>query len=85
MVLKVVNAKTTPLTAKVDLRGTIQGKTVALSGKGKAIVLSSVKPTDENSFAEPLKIVPVESDISVSAPTFDYTFAPNSFTILRIK
>jgi alpha-L-arabinofuranosidase len=84
VVLKVVNANPFPMSARVDLRGAADAKPPALSGKGKAIVLSSEKLTDENSFAAPLKIAPVESDIDVSAPLFDHTFAPNSLTILRI-
>lgn len=53
--------------------------------KGTVITLSSDIPTDENSYENPNKIVPVTSEYSGFGKDFQYTFAPNSFTIMRIK
>ncbi len=40
---------------------------------------------DMNSLDEPLKVKPVESTIAVHGKKFQQQFAPNSFTVLRVK
>lgn len=40
---------------------------------------------DANSLDEPLKVKPVESTIAVHGKTFQQQFAPQSFTVLRVK
>ncbi|GHT50877.1 hypothetical protein AGMMS49982_07040 [Bacteroidia bacterium] len=80
LILKVVNATNSPRVSTIDLKGFKE-----VSRDGRAITLSANAPTDENSFAEPKKIFPVEEDYHRFGTTFKYTFKPNSFTILRIK
>ncbi len=48
-------------------------------------VLTSKTPEDENSFEEPTKVVPQETTFEGVSTAFDYTFPPNSVTIMRIK
>ena len=80
VVIKVVNAegKTYPLGIKLE-----GAKWVA--GTGKVITLSATDDTEENSFAEPLKISPKESELQDAGDDFVYEFQPYSYTILRIK
>ena len=53
--------------------------------RGKALVLTSAGPLDENSFAAPTKIAPREEQVSVSAPSFTRTFPAHSVTVLRLR
>lgn len=78
-IIKVVNATSEPFTTRINLN------CAAVEKEGKIITLSSDELTDENSFAEPTKIVPVESSYGNFSKDFDYTFIPHSFTIMRIK
>jgi alpha-L-arabinofuranosidase len=80
LILKVVNAKNSPWVSAIDLKGLKE-----ISREGKVITLSANAPTDENSFAEPQKIFPTEETYQQFGTSFEYTFKPNSFTILRIK
>jgi alpha-L-arabinofuranosidase len=79
LILKVVNADETPFVASINLNGAKD-----ISRDGKVITLSG-NPTDENSFADPLKISPKEEDYHRFGTSFKYTFKPSSFTILRVK
>jgi alpha-L-arabinofuranosidase len=79
-ILKVVNASGQPLETTIDLRGAKGG-----SVRGKALVLTSTGPLDENSFGEPTKIAPREEKVSVSGPSFTRTFPAQSVTVLRLK
>ena len=80
VVIKVVNAegKTYPLGIRLE-----GAKRVA--GTGKVITLSATDDAEENSFAEPLKISPQESELQDAGDDFVYEFQPYSYTILRIK
>jgi alpha-L-arabinofuranosidase len=80
IIVKVVNAKETPFKSKVNLNG-IKG----VVPDGRIITLAADNITAENSFANPLKIVPKETPYHQFGTSFEYTFKPNSFTILRIK
>ena len=77
-VIKVVNGKNAPFTAQFKLN------CKDAASKGQVITLSSASLADENSFDEPTKISPVNSDYDKFGKEFKYTFQPNSFTILRI-
>lgn len=79
IVVKLVNGEDTPWKTTVDLKNA--GK---IKPQGVQIVLSDPSSGSENSFAEPLKIVPRESALNQIGSTFEYTCAPNSFVILRI-
>jgi alpha-L-arabinofuranosidase len=80
VIVKVVNANAEPLETTIDLRGV--GK---LAGEGTATVLTSDRPTDENSLAEPLKISPKMETINYSGTSLTRAFPGNSFTVLRLK
>src|SRR5262249_55770406 len=62
----------------------------AFSNNGQemeVITLTDTKHTGEpdptNSFAEPNRVVPVESKFTATAPKFEYRFTPLSLTVLR--
>ena len=79
MVIKVVNAKSEKLTANLHLNAN------GIESTGKVITLKAASLSDENSLSTPKKISPKESTFSGFANEFEYTFEPNSFTILRVK
>ena len=55
-----------------------------LAQTGTLTTMASANPTDENSFDEPRKIVPVTTTVSGLGPTFTRTLPPYSLTILRV-
>jgi len=78
IVLKVVNAANSPKEVRVNLTGA-----GAIKRIGKAYILTSADLKSENSFETPMKVSPLERQLT-AAREFNYTFAPNSFTVLRI-
>jgi alpha-L-arabinofuranosidase len=80
IILKLVNAGSQSQPATIRLSGA--GR---LSHTGKAIVLSSENPADENSFAEPTKVSPRVETIQNVGATFTHTLPGNSVTILRLQ
>ena len=80
LILKVVNTTGDLHASNVVLNGV---RTVAPTGT--AIVLTSPRPTDENSFEEPRKVIPTTNVITGLNTSFPYTFPPYSVTVLRIK
>ena len=80
IILKVVNVAENAQAAEISLNGA--GK---LGATAKAIVLTSESSTDENTLAEPNKVVPVTKTVEVSGPTLRQSFPGNSVTVLRIK
>jgi len=78
IILKVVNSAphATTATLKIEGRRPIQGTATVLAGE---------KLTDENTLAEPKKLIPVKNPIKGVGPSFDYTFKPYSLTVLRLK
>ncbi len=78
VVIKVVNGEDTPWNTSVQLQ-----HVQSLGTDGKIICLSHADKLAENSFGEPNKIIPQETDFKVKS-TFDYSFEPHSLTILRI-
>ena len=79
VILKAVNVTGRMLEAAIELQGIDK-----IGSLGKAIILTAEKNTDENSFENPKKVHPVESSLSLSGSTFNYTFKPYSLTVLRI-
>ena len=79
-VVKFVNATEKPFTARIELAGA-----ESVGRTGKAIVLTSGDPSDENSLDNPEKVVPEERVYKGFSDRFTYTFDPWSFTVLRIK
>ena len=53
--------------------------------QGTATVLAGEKLTDENTLAEPRKVVPVNNSLKGVGASFDYTFKPYSLTVLRLR
>ncbi|HSW02855.1 MAG TPA: alpha-L-arabinofuranosidase C-terminal domain-containing protein [Sedimentisphaerales bacterium] len=78
IILKVVNSAPQATTAKLKIEGRrpIQGTATVLAGE---------KLTDENTLAEPKKVVPVKNSLKGVGPSFDYTFKPYSLTVLRLR
>ena len=63
--------------------GSVSG--VPVDPWAKAVVLTSGSPQDTNTLAEPAKVVPVSRVIAGVRPTFDFTLAPWSFTVLELQ
>ncbi|MBF8295333.1 MAG: Extracellular exo-alpha-L-arabinofuranosidase precursor [Bacteroidetes bacterium] len=80
IIVKVVNVSK----QAIDTRITIDG-VASVEPNGEASVLMSADPRDENTIAEPLKIVPRTTPMEGIAKEFQHTFAPNSVTIMRLK
>jgi hypothetical protein len=79
IILKVVNAAFETLRTQIELKdaGT-------LSGSGKAIVLTSKSPLDENTLDELTKVSPITENLKFSGTTLTRSFPGNSFTIIRL-
>jgi alpha-N-arabinofuranosidase len=77
--VKVVNTVGTPQSVRIELAGVKQ-----VAPAGTKVVLSAATPDDTNSITEPTHVVPVESKANGFAPSFSYTFAPYSVTVLTI-
>ena len=78
VIIKVANARAAA-TVDIALEGVKK-----VDGKVKATTLVA-SLGDVNSLDEPLKVKPVESTVTVHGPKFQHQFAPNSFTVLRLK
>jgi alpha-L-arabinofuranosidase len=63
---------------------TLVNQSGALNGKATVIELNSASLSDENSVNEQ-KVKPVSREMEISGNTFVYTFAPHSFTMIRLK
>lgn len=80
VIVKVVNAEAAGYPLHIRLDGAVE-----VASEGRVISLSAVSDEDENSFDEPLKISPQESEYTGFGREFDYTFPPFSYTVLRMK
>jgi hypothetical protein len=78
VMLKVVNPTDSATSAELDLAGVGQ-----LTETGQTTVLHG-SADDENSLGEPNKIAPASGSLTVSGPTFQYDFLPQSLTVMRI-
>lgn len=79
IILKVVNSAPEATSVKVKIEGGLRPI------RGAATVLAGEKLTDENTLAEPNKLVPVKTSLKSVGATFDYAFQPYSLTILRLR
>ena len=79
IILKVVNASSESLQTEIDLKGAVQ-----LSGNGKAIVLTSASPLDENTSEEPTKVSPKSEKVKFIGNAITRVFPGNSLTVIRI-
>lgn len=79
VIVKVVNASDEPCLAEINLNGGDVEK------EGRVITLSAASKLEENSFEDPFKISPKETEYNKFSSSFVYKFVPNSLTILRMK
>jgi alpha-L-arabinofuranosidase len=79
MVLKAINVSGTAVSGQVNLRGAAR-----FAGQARLITLSSDRLSDNNSLAEPTKVVPVNGVLETAGDHFSYQFPPNSLTIVRV-
>lgn len=79
VIIKLVNAETENWKVRLQL-----DNAVFVGSKATKIVLSSTGKSEENSFANPFKIVPVTSELTGISSSFDVDCQANSLTILRI-
>lgn len=80
IILKVVNASSGAVKTQINLSGTSN-----LKGSGKAIVLTSASPLDENTLDEPTKVSPKEEVVKISGTTLKRMFPGNSLTVIRLS
>ena len=80
VILKVVNASSHGLTTDIAFDGLAK-----LAGPASAVVLTSEKPSDENSLENPAKVAPVASGLEVAGGGIRHTFPGNSVTVIRVK
>ena len=80
IILKVVNVSKSSIKTTLNLEGISN-----IQPRADAFILTSRDPLDENSIAEPMKVVPVTKSVNGVKNKFTYQFAANSLTVLRIK
>jgi alpha-L-arabinofuranosidase len=79
-ILKVVNSSLQAVETAIDLRGANK-----VAPKGKALVLTSANPLDENTFAAPNRVAPRTETMSLTASGFNRTLPANSVSVFRLK
>lgn len=79
VIVKVVNSAAEPLRAVVRLDGAGEGKR-----RARLWVLAGSSLDAENSLAEPRKVAPIESRVSLPGPVFTHWFPPYSLNVLRV-
>ena len=80
VIIKVVNGDGMLYNLDIKLNGV-----AGVKNTGKIISLKADSGNDENSFENPQKIYPKEENFNLSGKEFKHSFAPYSFTILRVK
>jgi len=78
VIVKIVNPDKRVKTCRLNFNG------MNLASTGKVITVKSANQSDENSFAKPLNIKPVETKLAGVANQFDYPCPANSISVLRI-
>lgn len=79
VILKIVNTSAASKNVSIDVKG------AKLDSKGTALILKGDGINDENSFENPTKISPKESEFKVSGNKVQYDFPAYSVTVLKIK
>jgi len=79
IILKIVNTSAKLVKTQIDLNGA-----TSLTGTGKAIVLTSASPLDENTLEAPVKVSPKTEDIKISGTVLKRIFPGNSMTVIRL-
>jgi alpha-L-arabinofuranosidase len=80
LMIKIVNAS--PQELETDLR--VDGVS-KLASPARAIVLTSSKPTDENSLDHPTRVAPADCNLEVAGSSIRHTFPGNSVTVVRLR
>ena len=80
IIIKVVNAADVPYSTSIKIEGVTK-----VNKKGSVITLSATSGKDENSFDDPEKIYPRQSEYNEFSKHFNYEFLPFSYTIFRIS
>lgn len=80
LVIKIVNASNKEQATVLSVEGVKK-----LGAQGKLTVLQGSSLSVVNSFDQPMQVAPKESVITIKNKKFDYTAAPYSFSVLRIK
>jgi alpha-N-arabinofuranosidase len=78
--IKLVNTESTPRPVEIALHGV-----ASLASEANVTTLSASDPGEYNSITNPAKVIPVRTTLANLKPTFTYTLAPNSITVLRLK
>jgi len=78
-IIKLVNAASEPQEVSIQLSGVSQVKTGA-----RALLLTSERLDDVNSFEQPRRVAPREMAIEVLSPRFQQTVPANAFMVLRV-
>ncbi|MEO7718012.1 MAG: alpha-L-arabinofuranosidase C-terminal domain-containing protein, partial [Capsulimonas sp.] len=78
--VKAVNPTYEPISTTIQLNGVR-----SVSPKGTAIVLTSAHDTDTNTIGDPNKVTPVTIPVTGIGKSFQYTFPPNSLTVLTLS
>ena len=78
-IIKVVNSTDKPWQADLAI------KAASVEPAGKVITLQSDDKKAENTMENPTLIVPQTTEFDGFGKNFKYTFAPNSFTVMRVK
>ena len=79
VIVKVVNAGSTPVATNVNLRGVS-----SVEPTGTALVLAG-DPTAVNTLDEPRRVAPKRETVTQTSASFRHTFPAHSLTILRLK
>jgi alpha-L-arabinofuranosidase len=79
IVVKATNYRNEPVRAELSLQGVNR-----VGARGKHIVISSQKPSDENTLESPRSIVPREQPLTNCTSRFSVTLAPYSVNLLKI-
>lgn len=79
VIIKAVNASDEPCKMHINLTN---GK---VESTGQTIILKADSNQDENSYDDPFRIYPKETELKGISPSFNYQMAPNSVNILRLK
>ena len=79
VIVKLVNTAATAQEVNVALKGT------KLQAKGTMITLTSANLQDENSFANPKKISPIENVFNLNGDKAQTSLPPYSVTVLKLK
>ena len=79
LIVKVVNTSAAATETTINLNGAKK-----LAATAQAIVLTSAKPTDENTLENPTKVSPKTEMVNFTGTSITHQFPGNSFTVLRI-